>query len=87
MPNLGPLLPKVGEVASSEIERLVESATGAVRSCAPVLNELCDKARDGEQQNNMDAAALMQQKLSDEPNNQGNGARNPEHRDIMLRKA
>jgi hypothetical protein len=77
MPNPGPLLPKVGEVASSEIERLGESATGAVRSCAPVLNELCDKTSDGEQQNNVNEAALMQQKLSDEPNHQGNGAWNP----------
>jgi hypothetical protein len=77
MPNLGPLLPKVGEVASSEIERLAGSAFGAVRSCAPVLNKLRDKTSDGEQQNNMNEAALMQQKLSDEPNHQGNRACNP----------
>jgi hypothetical protein len=38
-----------------------KSAVSAVRSRAPVLNELGDKTRNGEQQNYMNAAAFMQQ--------------------------
>jgi hypothetical protein len=38
-----------------------KSAVSAVRSGALVLNELCDKTRDGEQDEKMNAAALVQQ--------------------------
>jgi hypothetical protein len=63
-----------------------KSAVSAVRSRPTVLNELGDKARNGEQDENMNAAALMQQNLQDEPDNHSECARNPEHRVIMLRK-
>ena len=61
MPNLGPLLPKAGEVASVRIEELAASAASLVFSGAVVLNELGKKTGDGEQQNNMNAAAFVQQ--------------------------
>jgi hypothetical protein len=38
-----------------------KSEISAVRSCALVLNELCDKTRGGKQQKNMNCAAPMQQ--------------------------
>lgn len=43
------------------LENWWKSAIRAVCSSAPVLDELCNKTRDDEQQNNMNAAALVQQ--------------------------
>jgi hypothetical protein len=63
-----------------------KSAVSAVRSGTQVLNQLGDKTRNGEQDENMNAAALMQQNLQDEPDNHSECARDPEHRVIMLRK-
>ena len=63
-----------------------KSAVSAVRPGAPVLNELRDKTRNGEQQNYMNAADFMQQNCQDEPNKKSECACNPEHGDIMLWK-
>lgn len=61
MPNLGPLLPKGGEVASVRIKELAGSAVSVVFSGEVVLNELGKKTGDCEQQNNMNSAAFVQQ--------------------------